>query len=1024
MVDDKENVSSNRGGMTSTVATKEDAHRPTSSTAKASIYNDDIVDLLMVSPPPPSFNRRLGQRTTRATPTPTNLTPSGVSSMSPIPPPGSELVQSAIRDAGRALDAEMKDVYDSFFVDSPMEDSIDLSSSSTLSNFDTPPSVPTTHVAIDATSSMTPMRYSVGSTPTKPGRTLFSILGSLEEDVDESLAQIEEIEESALDKEDENEEEEETIENVITPKACDRRKRVVIDDDDDDSTTTSEEESSAEDDGEIVDGNDEQSIGNDFSKLALVDYNDINAVDDGSIGSITSDAMSRDIVDCDDESVTCFDRCGIWDLDSGHKGDLLLLGDKENKWPKVQLPLIVYEKLFNHQRIGVQWMASLHDSIIGGGILADDMGLGKTMQTLAFLGSLMRAKTISNSIVVCPKSVVRCWEREANLILKNMCVPKATVYAVTSDMSKEKRLQIFSDSYCSSVNAPRLVITTYGLVTNHITDLNSIANANSEHHWWYVILDEGHQIKNSNTKTSQDVRILSRNEKTRRLLLTGTPIQNNMRELYAIFDWATSSKLLGSIKTFMNRYGNIIEEGRQRNASEWTVKKSNEMNTELQRKLQPYFLQRLKKTEFEGTMPGKKELVVFTRLSAKQRRMYSDYTKGIIFDSELSPLAAVSWLKMLCGHPSLVKEASRKYIDCDSDLLLKDSAKLKVLIDLLIRLKHSGHRTLVFSQSTKMLDVIETVFTQSSVSYLRIDGSTAGNLRQKAVDDFNDCDNRIDAMLLSTKAAGVGLTLTGADRAIIFDPSWNPSEDSQAVDRCYRIGQTKDVTVYRFIAAGTVEEKMYEKQVHKDGIKRVVLSSDSATARYFDNSELKDLFKLGDEGVSDTLEKFSMKSANSAAGATGKPSFLSKHPLVVGVASHDVLYSSVEDANDEVQILSSDKAPFSRKPFQRNDSQLIHQLQALNVDDTLTPLGGQKNKTRQIIDNAKARRTHDSSRIQICSTVEQLLSKADSLIAIQEYGKAMVMLLDLVENETKLSSDTKLALHTKVSCVASLLGWL
>jgi SNF2 family DNA or RNA helicase len=601
----------------------------------------------------------------------------------------------------------MKDVYDSFFVDSPTEDSVDLSSSSTLSNFDTPPTALTTHVAIDTSSSMTPMRYSVGSTPTKPGRTLFSILGSLEEDEDDSFAQIEEIEESVLEKEEKNEEEEEIIETDITPKVCDRRKRVVIDDDDDndDSTTTSKEESSTEDDGESVDDNDEQSVGNELSMLSLINYDDINSVDDGSIGSTTSDASSRGIiVDCDDESVTCFDRCGIWDLDSEHKGDLLLSSDKETKWPKVRLPLIVYDKLFNHQRIGVQWMASLHDSVIGGGILADDMGLGKTMQTLAFLGSLMRAQTISNAIVVCPKSVVRSWEREAKLILKNMCVPKATVYAVTSDMSKEKRLQIFSDTYCTSVNAPRLVITTYGLVSNHITDLNSIANANSEHHWWYVILDEGHQIKNSNTKTSQDVRILSRNEKTRRLLLTGTPIQNNMRELYAIFDWATSSKLLGSIKTFMNRYGNIIEEGRQRNASEWTVKKSNEMNTELQRKLQPYFLQRLKKTEFEETMPGKKELVVFTRLSAKQRRMYSDYTEGIIFDSELSPLAAVSWLKMLCGHPSLVKEASRKYIDCDSDLLLKDSAKLKVLIDLLIRLKHSGHRTLVFSQSTKMLD--------------------------------------------------------------------------------------------------------------------------------------------------------------------------------------------------------------------------------------------------------------------------------------------------------------------------------
>jgi len=142
--------------------------------------------------------------------------------------------------------------------------------------------------------------------------------------------------------------------------------------------------------------------------------------------------------------------------------------------------------------------------------------------------------------------------------------------------------------------------------------------------------------------------------------------------------------------------------------------------------------------------------------------MYADFTERVLFDGEMltSPLAAVSWLKMLCGHPSLVKEASRN-INCDADLLLKDSAKLQVLILLLCRLKRSGHRTLVFSQSTKMLDIMERVCDHSSLSYLRIDGSSTGKSRQKAVDHFNDIDSGIDAMLLSTKAAGIGLTLTG-----------------------------------------------------------------------------------------------------------------------------------------------------------------------------------------------------------------------------------------------------------------------
>jgi SNF2 family DNA or RNA helicase len=299
-------------------------------------------------------------------------------------------------------------------------------------------------------------------------------------------------------------------------------------------------------------------------------------------------------------------------------------------------------------------------------------------------------------------------------------------------------------------------------MSNHISDLNTIAIAHRDSCWCYVILDEGHLIKNSKTKMSRDVRTLSRNEKSRRLLLTGTPLQNNMRELHALFDWATSSKLLGCMKTFLNRYGDPIEEGRQRNASEWAVKKAAEMNAELQKKLHPYFLQRLKKTEFENTMPKKKELVVFTRLSAKQRHMYENFTEKLLFGNMLSsPLAAVSLLKMLCGHPSLIKEASRKYINCDVDLLLRDSAKLQVLLKLLCRLKLSGHRALVFSQSTKMLDIMERVCKHSSLRYLRIDGSSTGKARQKAVDHFNDIDSEIDLMLLSTKAAGVGLTLTG-----------------------------------------------------------------------------------------------------------------------------------------------------------------------------------------------------------------------------------------------------------------------
>lgn len=501
-----------------------------------------------------------------------------------------------------------------------------------------------------------------------------------------------------------------------------------------------------------------------------------------------------------------------------------------------------------------------------------------------------------------------------------------------------------------------------------------------------------------------------------------------MKELHSLFDWACGGKLLGSLKTFLNKYGLPIEEGRQKNASEWTVKKASEMNEKLQTLLKPYFLQRLKKTEFQDKLPGKKELVVFTHLSDKQRALYEAYLEGDIVSSVLtgetaSPLAAVSWLKMLCGHPSLVKEATDDYEDCDVDLLIQDSAKLQVLISLVTRLKKSGHKALIFSQSTKMLDIIGLALADC-VRHLRIDGSTANNYRQKAVDHFNDRESNVDVMLLSTKAAGVGLTLTGADRAIIYDPSWNPAEDAQAVDRCYRIGQEKPVTVYRFISAGTVEEKVYEKQVHKDGIRRVILGTgggSSSTERYFQKDELRKLFKLGPRGESTMLDKFNAKSDNDATGASGKKSYLTKHASVVGVASHDVLYSA--------DALDTD--PFSRKPYElkKKDKNLLSKSDATVEDLTIpysprfdaVPLGrGRANKAKV----NKTEKPQESSESKDCA-VAATLDEADELIANGNLDKAMSMLLDVVENENIiLPQDQKLATHGKIAQISDSLGWL
>ena len=250
---------------------------------------------------------------------------------------------------------------------------------------------------------------------------------------------------------------------------------------------------------------------------------------------------------------------------------------------------------------------------------------------------------------------------------------------------------------------------------------------------------------------------------------------------------------------------------------------------------------------------------------------------------------------------------------------------------------------------------------------------------------------------------------------------------------CYRIGQTRKVTVYRFIAAGTVEEKMYEKQVHKDGIKKMVLSAKGAEMeRYFDTAELADLFKLSPIGECSMMEKFNERMHNNAAGSSGKPSFLTKHPQVVGVASHDVLYAGISAV--DVDLTSpqsqSEETPFSRLPYQKS-KKVGKKTQSVPVEDLtldntpMKPLGG-LNKTRQNREEAKkAKRNQEKNAMKSQSSVINILSDADAFVADQHHGKAMSSLLDLVENDfDSMKGDEKLAVHKKLSSVACLLGWL
>eukprot|EP00559_Dactyliosolen_fragilissimus_P008537 CAMPEP_0184870294 /NCGR_PEP_ID=MMETSP0580-20130426/37009_1 /TAXON_ID=1118495 /ORGANISM="Dactyliosolen fragilissimus" /LENGTH=559 /DNA_ID=CAMNT_0027372299 /DNA_START=151 /DNA_END=1830 /DNA_ORIENTATION=+ len=490
---------------------------------------------------------------------------------------------------------------------------------------------------------------------------------------------------------------------------------------------------------------------------------------------------------------------------------------------------------------------------------------------------------------------------------------------------------------------PHLVITTYGLINSNPNDFMYNRHHPSSYFWDYIILDEGHQIKNPNTSKSKALKRISSNLNTHLLLLTGTPIQNNLKELWALFDWATKGRVLGNLARFMNKFARPIEDGRDKDASEWTIRTAEKANIMLQQQIRPYFLQRMKNIEFKNNLPLKREIVVWTHLSLFQRKMYEKYlidggkVSAVLSGEITSPLEAITYLKKLCGHPCLV---APNLGFMDPPRLIKHSAKLVVLVDLVQRLCKSKHKCLIFSQSTKMLDIIEKVLP---IKMSRIDGSVKGAERQKIVDTFNNDISDCHVMLLSTKAAGVGLNLTGADRAIIYDPSWNPADDSQAVDRCYRIGQKNDVTIYRFIAAGTVEERMYEKQVQKDGIRRTITTnSGCATERYFSSDDLHRLFKLNAEGECEFLGKLNKNENPCAVGASGKTSFLENHDRVVGLSSHDMVYTSTV-----IDFTETKRSPFEGSTQKQNDppdsvDKVVHSIEHLNENMKNLKLSGNR----------------------------------------------------------------------------------
>ena len=432
-------------------------------------------------------------------------------------------------------------------------------------------------------------------------------------------------------------------------------------------------------------------------------------------------------------------------------------------------PRTLAAELRPYQRDGFAWLASLWELELGG-ILADDMGLGKTLQTLALVcHARARDRDVGPFLVVAPTSVVSTWVDEAARF-----APDLAVEAVTDTLAKSKRT-------VGELAVADVVVTTYTL-------LRLEADAYRAVEWAGVILDEAQYVKNYQAKTYRCVRELPAAFK---LALTGTPMENNLMELWSLLS-ITAPGLFPDPKRFASEYARPIERGGDR-----------ERLARLRRRIKP-LVKRRSKVLVATDLPAKQEQTILVDLHPRHRKLYDTYLQrerqkilGLLSDfdrNRFTILRSITLLRQLSLHPALV--------DPDSDGI--PCAKLGALLEQLGDVVGGGHRALVFSQFTGFLATVRDLLERETIGHCYLDGRT--RQRERVLERFRSGDDPV--FLISLKAGGVGLNLTEADYCFLLDPWWNPATENQAIDRTHRIGQTRPVNVYRMIARDTIEEKV------------------------------------------------------------------------------------------------------------------------------------------------------------------------------------------------------------------------
>lgn len=488
------------------------------------------------------------------------------------------------------------------------------------------------------------------------------------------------------------------------------------------------------------------------------------------------------------------------------------------------------------------------------------------VQIISFIAALHYSKKLKKPvIVVAPATVLRQWVNEFHRWWPPLRV--SILHSSGSgmlNMEDEGRIEDAEDLYSEAQMGKsgravkrivdRVVDHGHVLVTTY-AGLQTYANVLLPVEWGYAVLDEGHKIRNPNTSiTIYCKRLLTPN----RVILSGTPMQNNLAELWSLFDFVYPMRL-GNLTEFRERFEIPIKMGGYANASNLQIMAAQKCAEALKETISPYLLQRLK-VDVAADLPKKSEQVLFCKLSKPQHDAYVAFLKSddmaSIINRTRQSLYGIDYLRKICNHPDLINPNLKHDPNYKWGQTNK-SGKMAVVKSLLPMWKRLGHKTLLFCQGVQMLDILEAfVRRQEDIRYLRMDGKTPVKDRQALVDQFNN-DTSIDLFLLTTKVGGLGTNLTGANRVIIFDPDWNPSTDVQARERAWRLGQKREVTIYRLMTAGTIEEKIYHRQIFKQFLSNKVLR-DPKQQTNLNLHDLHDLFSLStyEDGVTETSEIF------------------------------------------------------------------------------------------------------------------------------------------------------------------------